>query len=202
MKTFDKNFERTFRNPYSTGYSSVSNKSLLPYNQKTISQIKRENLLSRESNRKYIETMYKTGGFFSYDLRPPHEGTHRSHLYDLEKRVRDMVPELDFEKNRLMIFNTQCINLRNDKKNEYNSLRRDMLDEVDNLQLKLTQGLNQQKITNNNNQKEIKQLKNELLESKNLMTELKTRVNSLKLRIDGMHMYNAEGIPVLDTKLD
>ena len=146
--------------------------------------------------------MYKTGGFFNYDLRPPHEGTHRSHLYDLEKRVRDMVPELDFEKNRLMIFNTQCINLRNDKKNEYNSLRRDMLDEVDNLQLKLTQGLNQQKITNNNNQKEIKQLKNELLDSKNLMTELKTRVNSLKLRIDGMHMYNADGIPVLDTKLD
>ena len=91
-----------------------------------------------------------------------------------------MVPELDFEKNRLMIFNTQCINLRNDKKKEYNSLRRDMLDEVDNLQLKLTQGLNQQKITNNNNQKEIKQLKNELLDSKNLMTELKTRVNSLK----------------------
>ena len=158
--------------------------------------------MSKESNRKYIETMYKTGGFFHYDLRPPHEGTHRSHLYDLEKRVRDMVPELDFEKNRLMIFNTQCTNLRNDKKNEYNSLRRDMLDEVDNLQLKLTQGLNQQKITNNNNQKEIKQLKNELLDSKNLMTELKTRVNSLKLRIDGKQMYNADGIPVLDTKLD
>ena len=34
------------------------------------------------------------------------------------------------------------------------------------------------------------------------MTELKTRVNSLKLRIDGMHMYSADGIPVLDTKLD
>ena len=30
--------------------------------------------------------MHKTGGFFSYDLRPPHEGTHRSHLYDLEKK--------------------------------------------------------------------------------------------------------------------
>ena len=201
MKTFDPTFERTFKNPYSTGYSSFSNITL-PYNQKTISQIKRENQKSRESNRKYIETMYKTGGFFTYDLRPPHIGSHRSHLSDLEKRTRDMVPELDFEKNRLMIFNTQCINLRNDKKNEYNSLRRDMLDEVDNLQLKLTQGLNNQKITNNNNIKEIKQLKNELLDAKNLMTELKTRVNSLKLRVDGMHMYNADGIPVLDTKLD
>ena len=201
MKAYDPSFERTFKNPYSTGYSSAGNRTL-PFNQRTISQIKRENQMSRESNRKYIETMYKTGGFFNYDLRPPHPGSHRSHLYDLETRARNMVPELDFEKNRLMIFNTQCINLRNDKKNEYNSLRRDMLDEVDNLQLKFTQGLNRQKITNNNNQKEIRQLKNDLLDAKNLMTELKTRVNSLKLRVDGMHMYNADGIPVLDTKLD
>ena len=202
MKTFNRtNYEGTFKNPYSTGYSSMSNKTL-PYNQRTISQIKRENLLSKESNRKYIESMYKTGGFFNYDLRSPHRGSHRSHLYDLEKKVRDMVPEVDFEKNRLMIFNTQCINLRNDQKKEYNSLRRDMLDEVDNLQLKLTHGLNAQKITNNKNLKEIKELKNELLDSKNLMTELKTRVNSLKLRVDGMKMYNADGIPILNTKLD
>ena len=146
--------------------------------------------------------MYRTGGFFNYDLKSPHKGTHRSHLYDLEKRARDMVPEVDFEKNRLMIFNTQCINLRNDQKNEYNSLRRDMLDEVDNLQIKLTQNLNKQKIENNKNIKEIKELKNEFLDSKNLMTELKMRVNALKLRIDGKAMYNADGIPVLDTKLD
>ena len=202
MKTFNRtNYEGTFKNPYSTGYSSLSNKTL-PYNQKTISQIKRENLLSRESNRKYIESMYKTGGFFNYDLRSPHRGSHRSHLYDLEKKVRDMVPEVDFEKNRLMIFNTQCINMRNDQKNEYKSLRRDMLDEVDNLQLKLTHGLNAQKITNNKNIKEIKELKNELLDSKNLVEELKMRVNSLKLRVDGTPMYNADGIPILNTKLD
>ena len=96
-----------------------------------------------------------------------------------------MVPEIDFEKNRLMIFKTQCINLRNDQKIEYKSLRRDILDEVDNLQNKLTQGLNNQKITNNINNQEIKVLKNEFLESKNLVAELKMRVNSLKLRIDG-----------------
>ena len=201
MKTFDPTFERTFKNPYSTGYSSFSNITL-PYNQKTISQIKRENQKSRESNRKYIETMYKTGGFFTYDLRPPHIGSHRSHLSDLEKRTRDMVPELDFEKNRLMIFNTQCINMRNDQKNEYNSLRRDMLDEVDNLQMKLTQNLNKQKITNTQNIKEIKELKNQFLDSKNLVAELKMRVNSLKLRIDGTPMYNTDGIPVLNSKLD
>ena len=28
------------------------------------------------------------------------------------------------------------------------------------------------------------------------------RVNSLKLRIDGNAMYNADGIPVLDTKIE
>ena len=105
------NFETSYRNNvYSTGYSSMTNKTL-PYYQKSISQIKRDNQLSRESNRKYIETMYKTGGFFNYDLRPPHLGTHRSHLSYLEQRVRDMVPEVDFEKNRLMIFNTQAVRL-------------------------------------------------------------------------------------------
>ena len=201
MKNFERtNYEQTFK-AYSTGYSSSYNKTL-PYNQKTISQIKRENQLTRDSNRKYIETMYKTGGFFNYDLKTPHTGTHRSHLYDLEKRARDMVPEVDFEKNRLMIFNTQCINFRNDQKKEYYSLRRDMLDEVDSLQMKLTQNLNGQKITNHKNQKEINELKNELLNSKNLLTELKTRINSLKLRIDGTPMYNADGIPVLNTKID
>ena len=201
MKTLDRiNYEQTFKG-YSTGYSSLYTKTV-PYNQKTISQIKKDNELMRQNNRKYIETMYRTGGFFSYDINPPHTGTHRSHLYNLEKRTRDMVPELDFEKNRLNIFHTQCINMRNDQKNEYNLLRKDMLDEVDNLQMKLTQNLNNQKITNLKNKKEIKELKNEFLDSKNLMTELKMRVSSLKLRIDGTSMYNDDGIPVLNSKLE
>ena len=201
MKTLDRiNYEQTFKG-YSTGYSSLYTKTV-PYNQKTISRIKKDNELMRQNNRKYIETMYRTGGFFSYDINPPHTGTHRSHLYNLEKRTRDMVPELDFEKNRLNIFHTQCINMRNDQKNEYNLLRKDMLDEVDNLQMKLTQNLNNQKITNLKNKKEIKELKNEFLDSKNLMTELKMRVSSLKLRIDGTSMYNDDGIPVLNSKLE
>ena len=201
MKNYDKsNYEHTYKG-YSTGTCSTYNKTL-PYNQRTIMQIKKDSQLYRENNRKYIETMYKTGGFFMYDLRSPHNGTHRSHLYDLEKRARGLVPEVDFEKNRLMIFQTQCTNLRNDQKNDYKNLRRDMLDEVDNLQIKLTQNLNTQKVTNNKNNKEIKELKNDFLNTKNLVTELKMRVNSLKLRIDGTPMYNADGIPVLNTKID
>ena len=194
------NFETSIRNIYSTGYSSLSNKTLPNY-QRSISQIKRENQLSRESNRKYIETMYKTGGFFNYDLRKPHIGTHRSHLGYLEQRVRDLIPEVDFEKNRLMIFNTQCINFRNDQKNEYNLLKREMNDEVDNLQLRLMQNLNEQKIENNKNIKEISAIKNDFLDTKNLITELKMRVNSLKLRIDGKEMFNKEGLPTLETKI-
>ena len=194
------NFETSFRNVYSTGYSSLSNKTLPNY-QRSISQIKRENQLYKESNRKYIETMYKTGGFFNYDLRPPHNGTHRSHLYYLEKRVRDLVPELDFEKNRLMIFNTQCVNFRNEQKNEYNLLKREMNDEVDNLQLKLMQNLNEQKIENNKCNKDIKAIKKDFLDTKNIITELKMRINSLKLRVDGKEMFNKEGLPVLETKI-
>ena len=201
MHPIKTNFDTSFKNVYSTGYSSLSNRTLPNY-QKTISQIKRDNQLSRESNRKYIETMYRTGGYFNYDLTPPHKGSHRSHLYYLEKRVRDLVPELDFEKNRLMMFNTQCVNFRNDQKSEYNSLKGEMNDEVDNLQLKLMQSLNAQKIENNKNNKEINQIKSDFLDTKNLITELKMRVNSLKLRIDGKEMYNKEGLPVLETKIE
>jgi hypothetical protein len=195
------NFDASFKNVYSTGYSSYSNKTMPNY-QRTISQIKRENQLSRESNRKYIETMYKTGGFFNYDLRPPHLGTHRSHLYSLERRVRDMVPEMDFEKNRLMIFHTQCINFRNDQKNDYKVLKNEMNEEVNNLQLKLMQNLNGQKIENNKNNKEISQIKKDFLDTKNLITELKMRVNSLKLRVDGKEMFNKDGLPILETRID
>ena len=77
-----------------------------------------------------------------------------------------------------------------------------MDDEVNNLQLKLMQNLNEQKIENNKNNKSIKEVKNDLLDTKNLITELKMRVNSLKLRIDGKEMFNKEGLPILETKID
>ena len=201
MKTFERtNYDHTYR-ANSTGYSSLYNKTI-PYNQKTISQIKRDNQLTRESNRKYIETMYRTGGFFNYDLKKPHIGTHRSHLNDLERKARDMIPEIDFEKNRLMIFHTQCINFRNDQKNDYKVLKNEMNEEVNNLQLKLMQNLNGQKIENNKINKEISQIKKDFLDTKNLITELKMRVNSLKLRVDGKEMFNKDGLPILETRID
>ena len=168
------NLNASQRNYYSTtGYSTFNNS--IPFQQKSISQIKYENQLSRQSNRSFIETMYRSGNMFKYNLSPPHHGTYRSQLQALEERARSMIPEVDFEKNRLNIFNIQCINLRIDLKNDYKSLRRDMLDEVDNLQNKLTQNLNNQKNANKKTILEIKQINKELLDSKNIIVELKKK---------------------------
>ena len=77
-----------------------------------------------------------------------------------------------------------------------------MNSEIDNLQMKFNSELNKQKIQNNIINKEMKELKKEMLDSQNLLTELKQRINSLKLRIDGNEMYNEDGIPVLQTQIN
>lgn len=191
----------SLRNQNSTGYSSYGRNSL-PFQKKSVSQIKMENLLSRESNRNYIESMYKSGKFFSYDLRKPHLGTHKFHLGSLEDRTRSMLPDIDFEKNRIMIFRTQCNNLREELKNDYKKLRVEMQDEVDALQLKFGKLINEQKIQNIKVINKINDAKSDLVDTNNLITELKQRINSLKLRIDGIPMFNSDGIPVLNTKID
>ena len=192
----------TSRNNYFTTskYSTFNNSSA--FQQRSISQIKRENELSKQQNRRYIESMYKSGSMFKYDLNPPHRGTHRSHLQNIEYRVRKMVPELDFEKNRLTIFNTQCTNLRMDLKDDYKVLKKEMQEEVDILQNKLTINLSRQKIENQKIQQQIKAVKNDFIEPQNLAIELKKRIDSLKLRIDGKKMYNELDIPTLDTKIE
>ena len=194
------NASQKYNNYSTTGYSTFIN--TIPFQQKSISQIKSENQLSRQYNRSFIETMYRNGNKFKYSLSQPHIGIYRSQLKDLEDRARSMIPEMDFEKNRLNIFNTQCINLRYDLKNDYKSLRIDMLDEVDNLQNKLTQNLNIQKNANTKTIHDIKVISKELVDANNLIVELKKRINSLQLRIDGRKAYNSDGIPVLNTKIE
>ena len=174
----------------------------MPFQQKTISQIKLENQQSRQYNRSFIETMYRSGNKFKYDLNNPNAVTYRSQLKYLENRVTGLVPELDFEKNRLYIFNTQCINLRTDMKNEYRHLKDEMQNEVDNLQLKLMKDLNGQKNANKKSFYEIKQIGKELVDAKSLVIELKNRINSLNLRIDGKKTYNSSGILIRDGNND
>ena len=184
------------KNYYSTGCSSLNNST--PFHQKSISQIKLENQQSKQYNRNFIETMYRSGNKFKYDLSDPHPGTYRSQLKSLENRVLALVPEIDFEKNRLNIYHTQCINLRTDLKNDYKSLKDNMQNEVDNLQLKLMNGLNTQKNENEKHHIEMKQIGKELVDAKNLVVELKNRINSLNLRIEGKKSYNVSGILIRD----
>ena len=193
LNTYQKNY-------YSTGFTSLNNS--IPFQQKTISQIKKENQQSKQYNRSFIETMYRSGNKFKYDLGNPYIGTYRAQLKYLENRVLGIVPEMDFEKNRISIFNTQCVNLRNDMKDEYKKLKNEMQGEVDNLQLKLMNELNGQKNANKKSFYEIKQIGKEFVEAKNSVLELKNRINSLNLRIDGKKTYNSSGILIRDGKDD
>lgn len=191
LNTYQKNY-------YSTGFTSLNNS--IPFQQKTISQIKKENQQSKQYNRSFIETMYRSGNKFKYDLGNPYVGTYRAQLKYLENRVLGIVPEMDFEKNRISIFNTQCMNLRNDMKDEYKKLKNEMQGEVDNLQLKLMNELNGQKNANKKSFFEIKQIGKEFVDAKNLVVELKNRINSLNLRIDGKKTYNTSGMLIRDYK--
>ena len=186
------------KNYYSTGYTSFTN--TIPFQQKSISQIKAENQISKQYNRSFIETMYRSGNKFKYDLSNPYSGTYRSQLKLLEDNVRNMIPDMDFEKNRLCIFNTQCTNLREDMKNEYKNLKNDIQNEVDNLQLKLMNNLSNQKNANQKSFIEIKNIGKELVDAKNKIVELKNRINSLNLRIDGKKVYNTSGILIPEEK--
>ena len=186
------------KNYYSTGYTSLNNS--MPFQQKTISQIKQENQQSKQYNRSFIETMYRSGNRFKYDIGNPNASTYRSQLKYLENRVTGLVPEMDFEKNRLCMYNTQCTNLRTDMKDEYKHLKDEMQNEVDNLQLKLMKELNGQKNANQKSFYEIKQIGKEFVDAKNLIVELKNRINSLNLRIDGRKTYNTSGDVIHDWK--
>ncbi len=184
------------KNYYSTGYTSLNNS--MPFQQKTISQIKQENQQSKQYNRSFIETMYRSGNKFKYDIGNPNATTYRSQLRYLENRVTGLVPEMDFEKNRLCMYNTQCTNLRTDMKDEYKHLKDEMQNEVDNLQLKLMRELNGQKNANQKSFIEMKQIGKELVDAKNIIVELKNRINSLNLRIDGKKRYNTSGVLIRD----
>ena len=186
------------KNYYSTGYTSLNNS--MPFQQKTISQIKQENQQSKQYNRSFIETMYRSGNRFKYDIGNPNASTYRSQLKYLENRVTGLVPEMDFEKNRLCMYNTQCTNLRTDMKDEYKHLKDEMQNEVDNLQLKLMKELNGQKNANQKSFYEIKQIGKEFVDAKNLIIELKNRINSLNLRIDGRKTYNTSGAVIREWK--
>lgn len=169
--------------------------------QRSISEIKKENLLSKQTNLDYIETMVRSGNFFRYDLEKPHIGTHRSHLEMLENTTRSSKSDMNNEINKLINFQKHCITFRDEMKNDYKNLRSELQNETNFLQLKLTTNINRQKIENQKIIYNLKELKGDLTNNINFLLELKQRVDALKLRIDGKPLYNNDGIPVLDTKI-
>ena len=169
---------------------------------KTISQIKRDNQQTRQSTYNYIDSMYRTGNNFKYNLKKPHQGTHRSHLNSMEERVREMAKLNPNDLSKYNIIKEQCDIMRIQLKDDYNKLKYELNSEIDNLQMKFNLELGKQKIRNSKINSQMKELNKEMLESQNLVSELKERINSLKLRIDGNGMFNEDGLPFLNTKIE
>ena len=169
---------------------------------KTISQIKRDNQQTRQSTYHYIDSMYRTGNNFKYNLKKPHQGTHRSHLNSMEERVREMAKLNPNDLSKYNIIKEQCDIMRIQLKDDYNKLKYELNSEIDNLQMKFNLELGKQKIRNSKINSQMKELNKEMLESQNLVSELKERINSLKLRIDGNGMFNEDGLPFLNTKIE
>ena len=169
---------------------------------KTISEIKRENLQTRQSTYNYIDTMYKTGTNFKYNFKKPYIGSHRRHLSNLENRVKENSKFTPDDIMKINILKDECYILRMNLREEYNKLKYEMNTEIDNLQNKFDLELGKQKIKNIKINNQMKELKKEMLESQNYVMELKDRINSLKLRIDGNGMFNEDGVPVLQTRIE
>ena len=185
-------------NPIKTGYSSMG---FFPKT-KSISEIKRENLNTRQSTYNYIDTMYKTGTNFKYNFKKPYIGSHRRHLSNLENRVKENSKFTPDDIMKINILKDECYILRMNLREEYNKLKYEMNTEIDNLQNKFNFELRKQKIENSHINKEMKELKQDMIQSQNLLIELKDRINSLKMRIDGNKMYNQDGLPVLQTNIE
>ena len=169
---------------------------------KTIREIKRENLQTRQSTYNYIDTMYKTGTNFKYNFKKPYIGSHRRHLSNLENRVKENSKFTPDDIMKINILKDECYILRMNLREEYNKLKYEMNTEIDNLQNKFDLELGKQKIKNIKINNQMKELKKEMLESQNYVMELKDRINSLKLRIDGNGMFNEDGVPVLQTRIE
>ena len=169
---------------------------------KTISQIKRENLQTRHSTYNYIDQMYRTGNSFKYNLRKPHIGSHRSHLERLENYVRSFSVNSPNQTNQYNSLIGEIDVMRSQLRDDYKNLKYQMNTEIDNLQSKFDLELGKQKIKNAKINNQMKELKKEMLESQNYVMELKDRINSLKLRIDGNGMFNEDGVPVLQTRIE
>ena len=140
---------------------------------------------TRHSTRSYIETMYRSGGEFQYDMVRTHQGSHKYKLNGIENRSKDLISEMNCHKNNLMLLKTQSENMKREFNENYQRLKGDINDEIDDFQMKLSMEMNKQKKKHVEINKEMNELKNDIVKSKNLLCELKDRVKALQLRVNG-----------------
>ena len=103
--------------------AGLTTMGFFPKKTKTISQIKRDNQQTRQSTYHYIDSMYRTGNNFKYNLKKPHQGTHRSHLSSLEEYVREMAKVCPNDLSKYNIIKNQCDIMRIQLKDDYNKLK-------------------------------------------------------------------------------
>ena len=140
---------------------------------------------TRQSTRSYIETMYRSGGDFKYDFTPPPPPPPPPPPGGIESRSNDIKAEMSVHKNNLLAMKIQSENMKKEFNEDYQHLRRDVTEEIDNFQMKLSMEMNRQKKKNIEINQEMNDLKNEIVKSKNLLFELQERVKALQLRVNG-----------------
>ena len=140
---------------------------------------------TRQSTRRYIETMYRSGGDFKYDFIRTKQGSYKFQLGGIESRANEIKAEMSAHKNNLLAMKIQSENMKKEFNEDYQHLRRDVTEEIDNFQMKLSMEMNKQKKKNIEINHEMNDLKNEIVKSKNLLFELKDRLKALQLRVNG-----------------
>ena len=132
-----------------------------------------------------IETMYRSGGDFKYDFIRTKQGSYKFKLGGIESRANEIKAEMSAHKNNLLAMKIQSENMKKEFNEDYQHLRRDVTEEIDNFQMKLSMEMNKQKKKNIEINHEMNDLKNEIVKSKNLLFELKDRLKALQLRVNG-----------------
>ena len=129
--------------------------------------------------------MYRSEGNFKYDFTRTKPGSRRFKLGGIESRSNDIKAEMSVHKNNLLAMKIQSENMKKEFNEDYQHLRRDVTEEIDNFQMKLSMEMNRQKKKNIEINQEMNDLKNEIVKSKNLLFELQERVKALQLRVNG-----------------
>lgn len=129
--------------------------------------------------------MYRSGGDFKYDFIRTKQGSYKFQLGGIESRANEIKAEMSAHKNNLLAMKIQSENMKKEFNEDYQHLRRDVTEEIDNFQMKLSMEMNKQKKKNIEINHEMNDLKNEIVKSKNLLFELKDRLKALQLRVNG-----------------